>query len=250
MVALSCYVPPGYSVARGKSCLEYVANVLIEVKRRYTDPYIVVMGDFNQWDLEGALEDFPELTETHHLNTRGNRSIDRVFSNFNDFVREVTVRPPLESDDGDKKSDHLVVLANSSLPRREKYEVLSYSYHYYTEESAEEFMKWVVLHDWKEVLSETGSNNKANAYQSTITSAVNAHFQLITTTQKSSDPPWLNARIRRRIRQRKAIFKREGRSAAWKRLKKVVTDLIKRRREIYGQPAVCIAAGGLGTKLF
>ena len=82
----SCYVPPNYSVARGKECLDYITNAVVEIKRRYTDPYIVVMGDFYQWDLGEAMGDFPELEETHSISTRGHRCIDRVFASFNNYV--------------------------------------------------------------------------------------------------------------------------------------------------------------------
>ena len=67
---------------------------MIKVKRRYTDPYLVIMGDFNQWDLAGALSNFGDLAEAHGLATRGSRSIDRVFTNFGDCVRQVRALPP------------------------------------------------------------------------------------------------------------------------------------------------------------
>ena len=40
-------------------------------------------------------------------------------------------------------------------------------------------------------------------------------------------------RFGKKIRQRKAIFKRHGRSKAWKRLKKIINKMIKFRREEY-----------------
>ena len=94
-------------------------------------------------------------------------------------------------------------------------------------------MKWAVSHDWAEVLGAAGSNGKAAAYQKTIDTAISVHFKLITTTRRSTDPPWVNEAIRRRVRQRKGIFRREGRSAKWKRLKKVVERMVKTRREKY-----------------
>ena len=104
----------------------------------------------------------------------------------------------------------------------ESYEVVQYSYYYYTHESAAAFTAWAVNHDWKEVLSAEGSNDKARAYQSAIDGVVAANFKLITTTRKSTDPLWINASIKRRVRQQRKIYRREGRSAAWKWMKKVV----------------------------
>ena len=51
--------------------------------------------------------------------------------------------------------------------------------------------------------------------------------------RKTTDPPWINATILRRQRQRRAVYRREGRSAKWKRLKKVVEKIVKKRKEVY-----------------
>ena len=78
-----------------------------------------------------------------------------------------------------------------------------------------------------------GSNRKADAYQATVTSTIETFFPLITTRRKSTDLPWVNSRIRRRIKQRKAIFRCEGRSARWRRHKNKTEELIATRREGY-----------------
>ena len=51
--------------------------------------------------------------------------------------------------------------------------------------------------------------------------------------KKSTDDPWINDNIRKRIRQRRSVFKREGRLRKWKKLKKICERMIKRRREAY-----------------
>ena len=78
-----------------------------------------------------------------------------------------------------------------------------------------------------------GSNAKAEAYQADINCAMDAFFPVRTNTRKSTDPPWINSNIKRRVKQRRGIFMREGRSRKWKRMKKVTTNLISRRRKIY-----------------
>ena len=57
----------------------------------------------------------------------------------------------------------------------------TYRYRHYNEESVRKFKEWIVLHDWQEFISLDGSNAKANAYQATITSALEAFFPLKTT---------------------------------------------------------------------
>ena len=57
MVVVSCYLPPNYPTRRGKEALEYITNVIVQIKRKYTDPYLVVTGDFNQWEVDDSLAD-------------------------------------------------------------------------------------------------------------------------------------------------------------------------------------------------
>ena len=143
----------------------------------------------------------------------GGGCIDRIFTNFHDHLGPVRVLPPLgtDGDDGGRRvSDHLIVAVDSCLPRTEAYELLSYSYRYYTDESSDSFMSWIVGHDWESVLTAVGSNAKARAYQETIDSAVGNCFKLITTTRKSTDPPWINAAVKKRVRQRRSVYAREG----------------------------------------
>ena len=61
MVVVACYLPPGYDVPKGKRALDYITDVVLEIKRKYRDPYLVVTGDFNQWDIAGALEDYQDI---------------------------------------------------------------------------------------------------------------------------------------------------------------------------------------------
>ena len=49
-------------------------------------------------------------------------------------------------------------------------------------------------------------------YQAAVTGAIEEIFPLITTCRKSTDLPWINAKIRAQIRRRKAIFCASGRA--------------------------------------
>ena len=82
LVVVACYIPPGYSKQRGQGALDHVEDVVIEMKRKYQDPFIVVTGDFNQWKINGSLSGFNDIKETKIGNTRGNRAIDRFFTNM------------------------------------------------------------------------------------------------------------------------------------------------------------------------
>ena len=118
----------------------------------------------------------------------------------------------------------------AGLERTSSFQWVTYSYRFYNKDSADLFGNWVILHDWACVTSLEGSNAKAEAYQSEVIDTIETLFPLKTTKRKSGDLPWVNNAIRKRIRQRKAVYKREGRSATWRRLKKITDGMLKKRK--------------------
>lgn len=74
------------------------------------------------------------------------------------------------------------------------------------------------MHDWVEVIDVSGSNIKANAYQNTLTQAIDQFFPLKTTRRRSDNLPWLDKKTIKMIERRKALFIEEGgvRTAVWK----------------------------------
>ena len=99
--------------------------------------------------------------------------------------------PPLEAggsvDDDDQdnytmdpgpSSDHKIVYVTVKMPRIEAFTWESYTYSHYNNESVEDFKKWIVFHEWGEVLASATSDSKVNAYQKTITEAIERFFPL------------------------------------------------------------------------
>ena len=108
LLTVGCYLPPNYPVQRGREALSYIEDVVLELKRKYRDPFIIVGGDFNQWDIGGALQEFPDLREAPVGPTRQDRCIDRIFTNFGRAISECGTVPPLEPEPGQQgcRSDH------------------------------------------------------------------------------------------------------------------------------------------------
>ena len=48
VLVLACYMPPGDNTLRGNSCLDFIQDLLVLLKRKYSNPYIILRGDFNQ----------------------------------------------------------------------------------------------------------------------------------------------------------------------------------------------------------
>ena len=120
---VACYVPPGYTAARGTACLEHIRDSVVELKRRYSVPHVVISGDFNQWPIQDYLIDFNDLKEIDVGPSRGDRKIDRTFVNFAEQITASGVLPPLEPDTPDlgAPSDHKVTYISGAIPRVRPY---------------------------------------------------------------------------------------------------------------------------------
>ena len=192
LVVIACYIPPNYNVPRGRAAISYIEDTILEVKQRYSDPFIVVACDFNQWPLEQALDDLPDMREADVAPTRKDHYIDRMATNFNRMVEASGTVPLLEVEPRMQgtESDHRVAYVQANLPRIKTCRWETYSYRYQNPESVEEFGRWLAGFDWAELTSVVGSNPKAEFYQETVTSAMERFFPLLTVHRKSSDCPW------------------------------------------------------------
>lgn len=63
VVCLAVYAPPNLATNESKQLLEYLSDVVGELKRKFENCTIFVAGDFNQWPAEELIQDHPELSE-------------------------------------------------------------------------------------------------------------------------------------------------------------------------------------------
>ena len=233
---IAAYLPPNYTRAKANQALDKVTDAVVALKRRFTDPYLIIAGDFNQWKVEEALADFPDIKEVPVGNTRKEKSIDRIFLNIDRSVIESGTLSPLETEEG-QESDHRVAYCKIALARKEKFVWQNYTYRHYNEKSVKAFKDWIVLHDWKEVLNADGSIKMTEAYQGTISWAMESFFPLKTRRKKSTDLPWMTKGLQKMIQTRKRTYWGEGgeRTEVWREEKKRVAQAIKDRKRGYIQ---------------
>ena len=153
LLTVACYLLPGYSVPRGRGALDHIENVVQELKRTYKDPFIIVGGDFNQWRVQDALLDYPDLREVDVGPTRGDRCINWIFTNFGRSIGELGTVPPLEPEPGHQgcRSDHQVSFFKAEVKKTRSFEWITYQYRYYNDSPADAFGQWLATVDWAEV---------------------------------------------------------------------------------------------------
>ena len=94
MVVIGCYLPPNYTVGKARKAMDFIAGCITNVKRKLSDPFIVLAGDFNQWKIEEVIADFMDISEAPVGPTRNGRAIDRVFTNFPGHITGAATLPP------------------------------------------------------------------------------------------------------------------------------------------------------------
>ena len=210
LIVVACYLPPNYDKKRGAQALSYITDSLIWLKRKFKDPYLVVAGDFNQWEVD--VSDLADVQEVKVGPTRHSKSIDRVFLNFPRKVEAYGTLAPLETDDPEdpKKSDHRIAYVAFKIEKREVYRWEEYTYRHYNNEAVEKFKAWIVMHEWGEVLEARGAEEKATAYQRVVNGAIERCFPLKKRKKKSTDLPWMTRGIKKQIKRRREIYCEEG----------------------------------------
>ena len=236
---VGAYIPPNYTVPRGKDCLKHIADVVLKIKRDCPSALICVGGDFNQWDISDALIDFPDLAEILTPPTRKDRRIDRTFLNWSESVKEIACLSPLEAENvlGQQiaKSDHKIQFLASCLEKREAVVWETYSYRPYSERSASAFIQDMEQQDWSDVYSAVGSNMKASVLQAILDDLMDKHFPEKLVKRKNTDLPWINATALKKIAKKKAVFKAENRSPRWKALRDDLEQYLNKRQQIFLQ---------------
>lgn len=233
---VAAYIPPNYTVARGKACLQHISDLILEIKRKCPDPYILLAGDFNQWDIGGALVDYPDLQEISTPPTRGDRRIDKTFCNWHEEVHDAGCVPPLETEgcaETKTYSDHDIQYTSARIEKKTPINWTTYTYQPYTESGASKFAEELSARDWGEVYAQQGSNQMAIRFQQIVDDMMLRHFPPRTVKRRDSDLPWFDSVARKMSRKKLAIYRAEGKSERWTKQSEKLQARLDRRQQVY-----------------
>ena len=93
-----------------------MTDPISEAKAKALDPWLVVGGDFNQYDTSRISQNVPELIKAKSGPTRGEATLDYSFTNFDSLIENVTTCFPVEREIN--KPYHNSVVYESILTRR------------------------------------------------------------------------------------------------------------------------------------
>ena len=235
---VAAYIPPNYTVGKGRACLQHINNLVLEIKRRSTQPYIIVAGDFNQWPVADALQDYPELVEVPTPPTRGDRNIDKIFTNWSDDIYDSGCVPPLATDNSAETvtySDHNIQYLCSKIPRKVPTKWEFYSYRPFNDRGADAFVSELSNYSWDGIYTVSNSNEAALVLQHVLDDMMDRHFPVKTCKRKDTDLPWFNETARKMVKKKQAIYKAEGQSVRWQRITEKLERYLDKGRQTFLQ---------------
>ena len=75
--------------------------------------------------------------------------------------------------------------------------------------------------------------DSADALETILSSIINECFPLVTVKVKSTDNPWIGRGLKRRIRRKRTIYIKEGKSERCIRENKEVSEIIEAAKKIF-----------------
>lgn len=193
------YLPPKSTVLTVQDLTDHLITSIMLLTKKYDNPVFMVMGDFNPKSNPFKAECLTKackLDQVVRVPTRGNNTLDYIFTNRPDWYKEPTSLPGLGM------SDHDAVLWEplSYQPLKLKSKV-RYS-RKFPDSRIREFGMWITHHDWEEVISPPCVHLKVHNYQDTLSRKVDFHFPLQKVTQHPTDKAWMTVQIKKQIKWR------------------------------------------------
>ena len=189
ILVMSVYLPPKLSIAKSKEALEFVNEAVGRAKEDLNDPIIIIGGDFNNFCIGEAIDDYPDLRILESPPTRLTERLDLLVTNIeseNDSRTTVTKQPPLETSDG-RKSDHDALWMESTFPSTDRFKKSTYWSRPKTKAGLDKFDNWIKEEQWTGIIGEGDANIKADAFIGLIDRKMNECFPLKLNKVKSTD---------------------------------------------------------------
>ena len=208
------YIPPSIKAPRFDALKESLAAEITAAKADIRDPVFIIAGDFNHRDISDAVGLVEHLTLVPSGPTRGANTINLVYTNVPECVRECITLPPLEAANG-TMSDHRCVYVKAQFENERNFcwQVKMRGLRDQRRDNAfaSDLQGW----DWGHLEGYSDVDQMWGEVERVIADLTNKHFPLVRVRKRSNESPWITRSIRRLWKKKILIYKKEGRSQAW-----------------------------------
>ena len=199
LVICAVYLPTKSTTQTVQQLTDHLTTSLMLLTKKYANPLFMIMGDFNPTSTPfkaASLTKPCKLKQVVNVPTRGNNTLDYIFTNGSHWYKDPVSLPALG------RSDHSTVLwvPHFYLPTKQTPKVRYIRK--FPDSRLREFGTWITHHDWHEVTSSLGVDAKVNNFQDSLKAKVDYSFPLQKISQHATDKPWMSADIKDLIRKR------------------------------------------------
>ena len=213
------YAPPWYNVDMQRSLKAYILSCIDFFRAKYSHPGFIICGDFNTFDTNffSKLLHFVQLVKKP---TRGERILDKFFTDCSAYYNEAEILPPLG------RSDHNCFLV---LPNCGSQPQIGHRFYYkrIISSSAHEAIACSLLNfNWSQLYQEPLVQDQANIFYDVVLNCINTFAPLVLCKKKNNDRPWVTDYFKGVVRDRDQAFKRDDK-LLYRKLRNKVNRLRK-----------------------
>ena len=194
------------------------------LKMKHPSVKFLFLGDFNCYKPDAILLLSPQLRQLVHYKTHGEKTLDLIITDMHTWYHPPLPSEPLLPDNPMEAapSDHLGNLliprsvsgiTSSRLFRKIKVRPLSSS-------QIEALGRWISLEPWNELLDTSDVDTHLDLFTSKVFTMLNSIAPEKEIKISLDDPPWMNTRIKTKIRQRNREYDKHAKSEKWRKLMK------------------------------
>ena len=225
IIAMSVYLPPNLTTNELDMAVNSMVECLNKAVTKYSDPILIVGGDFNKKDITGLLCAFSCLRPSLAGPTRRGEALDEIYTNIDRKIASKQIQCPLSRPNG-IDSDHAVIAVNFKLPKQKVPVKTRISFRPITEDGCEMFSSLLLATDWT-IIEKDSSSSSAEALNDLLDYYVKTCFPEKTRTISSNDAPWLDNKSKRLVLKKMKIYKREGKSERYYSVCREADEAIK-----------------------
>ena len=246
IIICSFYSPPN---SRKKGALtQHIITTINKLRITHPKASCIIAGDKNDWNIRDILSISPAFRQIVLKPTRKNKILTVVITDIHQYFNEPVIVPPVPVDDGaiGAPSDHngvlVVPLSNSQSEKRTKQEL---TVRPITDSGLNSLGQHLVLETWSFLDSgEASSSDLVQSFQDYCKNLVDNLFPLKTIFITKYDKPYFNERLRRIRRQRQRVYRKQGKSEKYLKLKTEFNDALIKEAEKYKDKIIAEVAEG------
>ena len=229
-LAIFCiYLQPRLLVEDLRKLREIISDELLAIKAKWPDPLVFVGGDMNKKNIEEAFDCYGDIARCNYGPTRGDACLDILYTNAKQARYETST--PLESNAG-QASDHACIVFEILEPRKRNFEWVTVKRRKHSDTAVAKYAARLRGTDWEKVMPQDVDDPDAlvEAFESYTTALTEELFPWKTSRRRSNEPPGNTEGLRKLSRQKKRVYKEEGKSRTWHRLQSEFDTKLEDRR--------------------